>query len=125
MEARKSEYRVPARAPIRQCNSCHAQVVWILLGSGKQMPLSVASIRTDEQGVRWALSHFADCPNAAQHRRARAATIEAEPDHPAACPNHPTIAAGWRWNGTHTEMVCNLCHPPIGRAPQGEPNESP
>jgi len=69
-DPRKGEYRVPASAPLSQCRSCHAPIIWATTGSNKPIPLSVASIRRDENGVKWAISHFADCPHAAQHRHA-------------------------------------------------------
>lgn len=43
-----------------KCRSCDAEVVWIITKTGKMMPLNVHGV-----------SHFADCPNAAQHRKAR------------------------------------------------------
>ena len=76
--ARRGEYRVPIQAPTGQCSSCHAPIIWARTSkNGKPIPLSAATIRTDEQGQQWALNHFSDCPNAAQHRRA-----EASPDTP-------------------------------------------
>jgi len=86
---RANEYHVPDTAPrpaardfaARQasevgsfCHSCHAAILWTTTANGKPIPLSVASIRTDGEGTRWALSHFADCPNAAGHRKADLAT---------------------------------------------------
>jgi len=66
--ARPCEYRVPIQSPPGECRSCHAPIIWATTRSGKAIPLSVSTIRTDEQGQRWALTHFADCPSAAQHR---------------------------------------------------------
>jgi len=65
---RAGEYRVPIQAPPGECRSCHAPVLWATSEIGKAIPLSVSTIHTDETGQRWALTHFADCPNAAQHR---------------------------------------------------------
>ena len=85
--ARPCEYRVPDHVQLSECRSCHAPIIWATTRSGKAIPLSVSTIRTDEQGQRWALTHsvstirtdeqegqrwalthFADCPSAAQHR---------------------------------------------------------
>ena len=66
---RPGEYRVPDRAPLSRCSSCHMPIVWTTTAGHKPIPLSVASLRTDERGARWALNHFSDCPNAKQHRR--------------------------------------------------------
>ena len=67
--SRPGEYRVPGGAQIERCRSCQAKIVWTLTSKNKPIPLSMATVRTDAQGVRWALSHFADCPQAAQHRK--------------------------------------------------------
>lgn len=69
MPARRGEYLIEGRADAGRCTSCGAAVLWIRTPKGARMPLSVATIRTDESGRRWALTHFADCPNAAKHRR--------------------------------------------------------
>lgn len=84
-----------------RCRSCGAQVLWVLTGNGKRMPLDAtpsaagnmfvftpdnpdaaliaesttstsarASAARVEDRPRF-LSHFATCPNAAQHRKAR------------------------------------------------------
>lgn len=37
------------------------------------------TIRTDEQGVHWALNHFSDCPHADQHRRGDSRAIDLAP----------------------------------------------
>lgn len=68
-DARKGEYRVPDRAPLSRCRSCHAPLLWTTTAAKRPIPLSAATIRTDAQGVRWALNHFADCPNVGQHRQ--------------------------------------------------------
>lgn len=72
MEARKGEYRVPKGARPALCSSCSAPIIWTTTDKNKPIPLSVATIRVDEQGERWALNHFSDCPNARQHQRAKA-----------------------------------------------------
>jgi hypothetical protein len=59
------------------CKSCGAAIQWVKTPVGKAMPLSVASkakrIVIDDEGIAQVVdtyvSHFADCPNAAQHRK--------------------------------------------------------
>jgi len=80
---RPGEYRVPDRAPLSRCRSCHAPIVWTKTPRNQSIPLSVASLRTDGQGARWAINHFTDCPNAAQHRAKRAPTAKADGHQPA------------------------------------------
>lgn len=61
--ARQGEYEVPSNAQIGTCHSCQAPVVWTKSKNDKWLPLSVATIETRD-GVRYALSHFVDCPDA-------------------------------------------------------------
>jgi hypothetical protein len=68
--SRPGEYRVPDQARTAQCQSCAALIVWTRTSkNGRPIPLSMATVRTDEYGARWALTHFADCPLADQHRK--------------------------------------------------------
>lgn len=62
------------------CSSCGAAIVWVETSSGKSMPLDakperrwVRAGRTGESAhfAETYVSHFATCPNAAQHRRPR------------------------------------------------------
>jgi hypothetical protein len=61
------------------CRSCGAEIIWTKTEIGKNMPLSVKSKETrfwiNDEGQAVAmtvyLSHFADCPDAAQHRKSR------------------------------------------------------
>ena len=64
------------------CRSCGAEIIWAKTGKDKAIPLSVKSkekrfIFDLELGsevvanVDTYLSHFADCPNAEQHRKSR------------------------------------------------------
>ena len=70
MTARRArgEYLVGDRANSARCTSCGADILWIITPKGKRMPLSEATIRMDENGRQWALTHFANCPHAAKHR---------------------------------------------------------
>lgn len=70
MGARTGEYLVPDAPEYGRCRSCGAEIIWIETVSGAKCPLSVASIEQDGDGRRYALTHFADCPNAARHRKA-------------------------------------------------------
>lgn len=45
---------------------------WIVTAGGKRMPISLRTIALNVLGEREGESHFADCPNAAQHRKVRA-----------------------------------------------------
>lgn len=67
--ARLGEYLIPPKARPVLCKSCQAQIVWTKTGTGADMPLSLATARIGADGLRYALTHFADCRNAAQHRR--------------------------------------------------------
>lgn len=67
------------------CHSCGAPIVWALTEKGKRMPLDADAGATE--GVRYRvvdgdaircvdnepghISHFATCPNSAQHRKTR------------------------------------------------------
>ncbi len=68
------------------CRSCGAEVIWVITARSKRMPLSVESghlrfvlkphddiFSSDPfaEAVPTYLSHFADCPNADQHRKTR------------------------------------------------------
>ncbi len=67
-----------------RCRSCGAEVIWATTANDKPMPLDatpdpkglfvveggVARRATAEDGYRYT-SHFATCPQADQHRRAR------------------------------------------------------
>jgi hypothetical protein len=68
-----------------RCRSCNAEIIWARTESGKAMPLDaeptedgnvkivggfavVGGLQLLDPGPRYT-SHFATCPNAAQHRR--------------------------------------------------------
>ena len=99
-EPRKGEYRVPDLAQLSQCRSCHAPILWTTTINRKPIPLSAATIRTDAQGVRWAINHFSDCPQAGQHRQDSHQAVDLEPrlssDNPKTrpcrlCPQSPGV----------------------------------
>jgi hypothetical protein len=57
------------------CSSCGASIVWFRTSTGKKMPVEESStLPTDAEhqlDMTRHKSHFATCPNANQHRRAR------------------------------------------------------
>jgi hypothetical protein len=65
---RRGEYAVPEHADIQSCRSCGASIVWTRTATGKPMPLSVLTIE-ERNGAKYALSHFADCPEGREWRR--------------------------------------------------------
>lgn len=67
-EPRRGELEVTSDDTHDVCKSCGAAILWHKLGPGRFMPLSITTIEQDAGGRRFALSHFADCPNASQHR---------------------------------------------------------
>ena len=61
--ARIGEYPVPPSARVARCASCQAAIVWTKTEAGRAIPLSVAMVE-EREGVRYALTHFADCEHA-------------------------------------------------------------
>ena len=61
-------YPIPAGGIRSTCLSCGAALIWTTTQRGKPMPLSLASV-IERDGVRYALSHFVDCPDAATWRK--------------------------------------------------------
>ena len=62
----------PPSQPLQRCSSCNAEILWIRLSSGRSMPCDPqrASVVTLEGTIISGYgSHFATCPNAAQHRK--------------------------------------------------------
>lgn len=60
---RRGEYPLPDHGDVRTCASCGQAIVWHTTDAGKRMPLSLATV-VERGGVKYALSHFADCPDA-------------------------------------------------------------
>lgn len=67
---RAGEYLVPEQAQPAQCASCGAWMVWTRTTAGKAIPLSLATAEMRD-GQRYALTHFADCPESRQWRKTR------------------------------------------------------
>ncbi|HET9954136.1 MAG TPA: hypothetical protein VFQ61_06515 [Polyangiaceae bacterium] len=59
----------------KKCLSCGAEIVWVEMQSGRRMPLDAKPqklivIEADKGEVKLCFtSHFATCPDAAEHRR--------------------------------------------------------
>lgn len=53
-------FQIPPGTRANSCRSCGATIFWFVTNRNRRMPL-------DGDGT----SHFATCPNAAQHRRTR------------------------------------------------------
>lgn len=58
-----------------RCRSCEALIVWFKTASGKRMPVDAETTQPIDAEHQLDLSrhrsHFATCPNSAQHRRPR------------------------------------------------------
>lgn len=56
-----------------QCVSCGAAIVWFITKNLKRMPVDASSVDPADTklDLKKHISHFATCPNAAKHRRAR------------------------------------------------------
>lgn len=59
-ERQPIKFVIPEGTTPANCRSCGARVFWIKTVAGKNMPV-------DPDGT----SHFATCPNAAKHRKAK------------------------------------------------------
>lgn len=68
--SRRGEYPLPHGSTPSRCASCGKWIVWTVTPSGARMPLSVETTE-HRDGGSFALSHFADCPEAADWRRKR------------------------------------------------------
>jgi len=56
------------------CRSCGKPIIWLPTASGKSIPVNAFSVRNGEKQFNPAaghLTHFATCPQAAQHRKQR------------------------------------------------------
>lgn len=67
---RAGEYPIPPNATPTYCRSCGATIVWTRTESNKAIPLSLTTVE-EREGVRYALTHFADCPESRQWRKGR------------------------------------------------------
>lgn len=58
---------------IKRCGSCRARIVFLRTGNGKWMPVHADTVEVEDEmfdSTRHE-SHFATCPRARQHRKAR------------------------------------------------------
>ncbi|HEU4328798.1 MAG TPA: hypothetical protein VFS21_37010 [Roseiflexaceae bacterium] len=65
---RRGEYVLTDGAEVRACASCAAQIAWITTETGTAMPLSVGTVEL-RGGKRFALTHYASCPDANEWRQ--------------------------------------------------------
>lgn len=65
---RAGEYLIPEGLTPVRCASCGAWMVWTKTKAGKAIPLSLATAEQRDDG-RYALTHFADCPEARKWRK--------------------------------------------------------
>lgn len=66
--ARSHEYVLPAAPYVSRCGSCNAPMAWTKTKAGNAVPLSLATVE-ERDGVKYAVSHFCDCPNANEWRK--------------------------------------------------------
>jgi len=58
---------------ITRCRTCQAKIIWFKTSLGKNMPVDADTVAPEDEELDLARhqSHFASCPQANQHRRAR------------------------------------------------------
>ena len=56
-----------------RCKSCQAEIIWIRTERGHLMPVNAETVGPDDKVFKPGahISHFATCPNADKHRRAK------------------------------------------------------
>jgi hypothetical protein len=64
---RVGEYQLPAHARNTYCKSCGCPIVWAKTGAGRAIPLSLRTV-AHRDGERYALTHYADCPQSREWR---------------------------------------------------------
>jgi len=67
---RAGEYAIPPDAQVAHCRSCEAEIVWARTEGGRAIPLSLKTVE-ERGGVRYALTHFADCPHGKEWSKRR------------------------------------------------------
>ena len=57
-----------------RCSTCQTPIIWLRTAAGKRMPVDPGSVQDGDVLFDPARhrSHFADCPQADEHRRPRA-----------------------------------------------------
>ena len=58
---------------ITRCKTCRAQIIWFKTHDGRNMPVNADTVEAADQelDLKRHVSHFATCPQAAQHRKPR------------------------------------------------------
>jgi len=58
---------------MNKCRSCSAKIVWMITSEGKRIPVDWCDDLKNDMVFdhKQHTSHFATCPNAKSHRRAR------------------------------------------------------
>ena len=73
--ARSYQQRVPApeKRIANTCRSCGKEILWLTTASGKKMPVDAETVEHGDDVFQPGrhVSHFSDCPNAGEHRRAK------------------------------------------------------
>lgn len=73
--ARSYQQRVPApeKRIANTCRSCGREIVWLKTAAGKNMPVNAETVEPGDDVFQPGrhVSHFSDCPNAGEHRRAK------------------------------------------------------
>lgn len=64
----RGEHPIPEDAEPCQCKSCGASIVWGVTGRGNPVPLDLACVRV-VGNQRYALNHFATCPQGREWRK--------------------------------------------------------
>ncbi|MCC6352788.1 MAG: hypothetical protein IT577_02815 [Verrucomicrobiae bacterium] len=74
-QARRFQERVPApeKRIANTCRSCGREIVWLKTAAGKNMPVNSETVEPGDDVFQPGrhVSHFSDCPNAGEHRRAK------------------------------------------------------
>jgi hypothetical protein len=68
--ARRGEYEIPDYAKVVLCVSCSAAIIFVKTPNDRSIPISLATVEMRE-GKKYGLTHFADCPDAAEWSGAR------------------------------------------------------
>lgn len=82
---RVGEYPIPPRARVEYCGSCGASITWAKTKLGRATPLDLRTVE-ERHGVRYALTHFATCPQSREWRKFGPAPV------PSALPEQPLSA---------------------------------
>jgi hypothetical protein len=76
--SRPGEYPIPPRARAEHCGSCGASITWAMTPGGRATPLDLGTVERRD-GQRWALTHFARCPQSREWRRAGPVVAQVAP----------------------------------------------